>query len=313
MKPLTLDELRELAPGFVMGTLSLEEQRAFDNALASRATAAELEAEIAAHRAAAEFLATSQEVAPPPALKGRVMARIAGGPGVEADAGSERVSGPTRTPLAAIDTSALAPSTAPVLVSTSRSTSTAAGAPAVDLVPRRSRAPWWSAGILGAVLAASLLLVVDLRQETDSLRRQLADGLASLTLTRDMLAERERTLATVLGGDGDVTLVRLAPSDPQGPGMQVFWNVREGKAVVTARGLPRVPVNRAYALWMIRDGTPVPIALFTPDAAGRAIVKDITLPTDLQGVAAFAVTEEPSTGSPQPTMTPFLVGAVPKS
>jgi len=28
------------------------------------------------------------------------------------------------------------------------------------------------------------------------------------------------------------------------------------------------------------------------------------------GVAAFAVTEEPAAGSPQPTMTPFLVGSV---
>jgi anti-sigma-K factor RskA len=42
-------------------------------------------------------------------------------------------------------------------------------------------------------------------------------------------------------------------------------------------------------------------------------VQDIAVPTDLQGVAAFAVTEEPAGGSPQPTMTPFLVGAVPKS
>jgi anti-sigma-K factor RskA len=307
MKPLTLDELRELAPGFVMGTLSLEEQRAFDSALASKAIAEELEAELAAHRAAAEFLAMSQEVPPPPALKGRVMAHIAGDSDGAADIQPERTSGPTRTPSAP---SIMPP---PPAVTAGAPSSTSGNVPlAVITTGSRGRAAWWSAGLLGAVLAASLLLVVDLRQENTSLRRRLDDQVASLAVTRGWLAARERTLATLLGGDGDVTLVRLGPSQPQGSGMQLFWNVREGKAVVTARGLARIPVNRAYALWMIRDGTPVPVALFTPDSAGRAIVEDITVPTDLQGVAAFAVTEEPSTGSPQPTMTPFLVGAVPR-
>jgi anti-sigma-K factor RskA len=94
--------------------------------------------------------------------------------------------------------------------------------------------------------------------------------------------------------------------------MQVFWNVREGRAVVSASGLAQLSRDRAYALWMIRDGKPVPIALFNPDAAGRAVVQDITVPTATEGVAAFAVTEEPASGSPQPTSAPFLVGEVRK-
>ena len=61
-----------------------------------------------------------------------------------------------------------------------------------------------------------------------------------------------------------------------------------------------------------RDGKPVALALFNPDSAGRAIVQDTEVPTNMQGVAAFAVTEEPASGSAQPTTTPFLVGAVPR-
>jgi anti-sigma-K factor RskA len=315
MRPLTLDELRELAPGFVMGTLSLEEQRAFDNALASKAIAAELQEEIDAHRAAAEFLAMSHEVAPPPALKGRVMARISGIADNVADiAPPARASGPTRTtsapPAAPVDERATVPLTAGTSAPSAPPEQVTAIVPAKA---RTSRAAWWSAGVLGAVLAASLLLVFDLRQETTTLRRQLAEQTTALTGAQGTLAERERTLATLLGGGGDVTLVRLAPSQPQGPGMQIFWNVREGKAIVSASGLSPIRRDRAYALWMIRDGKPVPIALFTPDSAGRAIVQNIAVPTALQGVAAFAVTEEPAAGSPQPTMTPFLVGAVPRS
>jgi anti-sigma-K factor RskA len=312
MRPLTLDELRELAPGFVMGTLSLEEQRAFDNALASKTVAAQLQEEIDAHRAAAELLAMSHEVSPPPALKGRVMARISDN-AAGAGAPPARASGPTRTmsapPAAPVDVSKTVPLSAPA----STPTDAPVQAPMiVPAAPRTSRGAWWSAGALGAVLAASVLLVVDLRQETATLRRQLAEQTTALTRAQGTLAERERTLATLLGGGGDVTLVRLSPSQPKGPGMQVFWNVREGRATVSASGLSPIRQDRAYALWMIRDGKPVPLALFTPDSAGRAIVGNIAVPTDLQGIATLAVTEEPAGGSPQPTMTPFLVGAVPK-
>jgi hypothetical protein len=43
---------------------------------------------------------------------------------------------------------------------------------------------------------------------------------------------------------------------------------------------------------------------------GRSLVNGVNVPKALEGVAAFAVTEEPAEGSPQPTMTPFLVGTV---
>ena len=296
MKPLTIEELRELAPGFVMGTLSLEEQRAFDIAMANAATAAALEEELAAHRAAVEFLATSQAVAPPPSLKGRVMARIGTGETSRATTAAAPPV-PPMPPMPQIPPRPAVPD-APVRVER------AAHGP--------SRAGWWAGAALGTALAASLLFALDLRRETAALRQQLAQQVAELGRAQTRLAERERTLGTLLGGGADVTLVRLAPSAPQGPGMQVFWNVREGRAIVTARGLSPIARDRAYALWMIRDGTPVPLALFSPDSAGSAVVEDIDVPTELQGVAAFAVTEEPAGGSPQPTMTPFLVGAVPK-
>lgn len=306
MRPLTIEELRELAPGFVIGTLSLDEQHSFDEAMASGLFAAELNLEIAAHRAAAEFLAMSHEVAPPPALKARVMARIAAERKDPAHGAMPDTAPNPATPSAPL----VAPVASPVA---SRTATLTASRTVSRTEPGPGRAGWWSAGALGIALAASLVFALDLREETRTLRRDLSQQVAELTGTKTRLAERERTLSTLLGGGADVTLVRLAPSQPRGPGMQVFWNVREGRAIVTASGLSPITRDRAYALWMIRDGKPVPLALFSPDSSGRAVVSDIAVPTDLQGVAAFAVTEEPAAGSPQPTMTPFLVGAVPKS
>ena len=307
MKPMTLDELRELAPGYVMGTLTLEEQHGFDVGMADDSMATALTPEIVAHRAAVEFLSTAHATTPPAGLKDRVMARIA----MDRDANTTDQSARDANTT---DQSARAEEP----VRATRPTVSSSSSPLRD-VPRRSsgraggRAGWWSSGALVLALAASLVFSVDLRTQVKSLKSQLAEQVALVTSGTSRLAAREKTLATLLGGGSDVTLVRLSPNQPAGPGMQVFWNVREGRAIVSASGLSQIARDRAYALWMIRDGKPVAIALFTPDASGRAVVQDIAVPTDLAGVAAFAVTEEPSSGSPQPTMTPFLVGAVPKS
>jgi anti-sigma-K factor RskA len=285
MKPLTLDELRDLAPAFVMGTLSLEEQRAFEGAMADATVAAALEPELSAHRAAAEFLSTSHAVTPPSSLKARVLSRIA-----------------------AENANASAPSPIPKPIATATPVDTSVR----DINSRRGRGGWLTAGVLAVALAASLVLLLDVKKEALGLRGQIASQSTDIEKARTQLAEREKLLATILGSGTDVTLVRLSPNQPKGPGMQVFWNVKEGRATVTASGLAPIARDRAYALWMIRDGKPVALALFNPDASGRAVVQDITVPTAMQGVAAFAVTEEPAAGSPQPTMTPFLVGAVPK-
>ena len=77
MNPLSIDALRELAPGFVMGTLSADELAAFNAALRDPVVAAQLAPELAAHRAAVEFLATETAVTPPPSLRERVAQRIA--------------------------------------------------------------------------------------------------------------------------------------------------------------------------------------------------------------------------------------------
>ena len=165
--------------------------------------------------------------------------------------------------------------------------------------------------MLGAALAASIVIAVDLRQQAEELRDLSTRNSARSTRAEALLAERDATLNTLLEGRGNVVLVNLNPAKPAGPGMQVFWNVREGKAVVNAYGLMPVASNRAYMLWMIRDGKPVPLKLFTPGDDGRAIVASVELPTTTSGITLLAVTEESSAGAVAPTMTPFLVGEVP--
>lgn len=273
MTPLTLEQLRDLAPLYVLGMLDADEQAAFDRGLQNPEFRDTLERDLITHRTAIEQLAVAQPVAPPPNLKARMM---------------ERIAAEKRADIPVVP------------------------APVDDLAARRSmRTARWTAGVLATALAASLMVMVDLRNQAKALSDRVATNESQVASAEAKLAERDRTLQTLLAGRGNVVLVTLNPAAPAGPGMQVFWNVREGKAVVNAYGLAPVPSDRAYMLWMIRDGKPVPLKLFTPGSDGRAIVASVELPTTTSGVTLLAVTEESSAGAEAPTMTPFLVGAVP--
>lgn len=295
MMPLTLEQLRDLAPAYVLGTLDADERAAFERGRQHPDYAAILESELATHRAAAELLATGQPVAPPDRLKARMMERIAAEKRASV-ATAARAATVRQTP-ASVATRVLTPPTPTAII---------------ELSARRSaRTAWWTAGVLGTALAASLVVAVGLRNQAKALEDRAAQDDARIARTEAKLAEREKTLQTLLEGRGNVVLVNLNPAKPAGPGMQVFWNVREGKAVVNAYGLAPVASDRAYMLWMIRDGKPVPLKLFTPGEDGRAIVAAVELPTTTSGITLLAVTEESSAGAEAPTMTPFLVGEVP--
>ena len=343
--PLTLEQLRDLAPLYALGLLDGDERAAFERGRQHPEYAATLERDLASHGAAAEAIATAQPVAPPSALKARMTERIsaekrASVVGPEAERVREPVVAATETPRELITDNVrdvamarpagtateaphdVAPHDAALRKAeavrqspTSRATRVVTPpmpSSVIELSARRTaRTAWWTAGVLGAALAASIVIAVDLRQQAEELRDLSTRNSARSTRAEALLAERDATLNTLLEGRGNVVLVNLNPAKPAGPGMQVFWNVREGKAVVNAYGLMPVASNRAYMLWMIRDGKPVPLKLFTPGDDGRAIVASVELPTTTSGITLLAVTEESSAGAVAPTMTPFLVGEVP--
>lgn len=175
---------------------------------------------------------------------------------------------------------------------------------------RLNRVVWGAlaASIIAAVgLAAGL---VGARGRIAELQSALAGRNGELASARERLQEREATLNSIF--EPGVAMFQLtATGDPE-PGVQIFWDRQRNRALAHGFKLKQVPEGRAYQLWFIKDGKPVPSVTFKPEPDGHAKVEKIPVPSG-EGVSAAAITVEPEGGSAQPTSPIVLVGALKKS
>lgn len=171
-----------------------------------------------------------------------------------------------------------------------------------------TRIPLW----VPALLAASVVLMVSalgygvrMQQVAEDLR----DGNVELA---GQLARRERVLSSLLEGEGQLYLVKVgADSAGTGPGLQFYWNARQGKALAHVYRLTPAPAGRDYQIWALVGGKPVSLAVFNSDAEGYALVEVEGIARSVRGVTAVLVSVEPRGGSVQPTTAPFLAGTFP--
>ena len=173
--------------------------------------------------------------------------------------------------------------------------------------PRTAPAPaFWLA------LAASLIAAVGLgaglisaRARLGALETELSARNQALADTERRLTEREATLNSIL--EPGVQLFQLTATGDPNPGIQLFWNRQRNQALLRGFKLKPVPEGRAYQLWFIKDGKPVPSITFKPELSGLAQAERIPVPTG-GALSAAAVTVEPESGSPI-----VLVGSLQKS
>src|SRR5215470_1560961 len=161
---------------------------------------------------------------------------------------------------------------------------------------------------LDFVAAAAVLVVVVLllRQNTD-LRQQIASLEYKANRQQEQLVEAKQLLSSLSAPDAARwTLVAgKVPPQPQGKAIYVRGN---GTLVFLASNMPALPPEKTYELWLIpTTGAPIPAGLFRPDAHGSAAVVKPPLSTGIEA-KTFAITVEPSAGSPTPSSTPIMVG-----
>jgi anti-sigma-K factor RskA len=90
----------------------------------------------------------------------------------------------------------------------------------------------------------------------------------------------------------------------QGEGTLIYSR-SEHRLVLIGRGMPVLPANQTYQLWMMtRTGEPISGGVFRPDQAGNV---EVPASGDLDAVDRMGVSVEPAGGSAQPTASTVQV------
>lgn len=174
---------------------------------------------------------------------------------------------------------------------------------------RRSRVPWLALAA-GLVVAVGIGFGYSQLTTVRDLRQELARVGQRLDRTSDLLHAREATLNAIF--EPGVQMFQLTASGDPDPLVQLFWDRQRDRAILHGFRLDSIPEGRAYQLWFIRDGAPVPSVTFRPESTGHALVERIEVPSEGE-VTAAALTVEPESGSPQPTSPIRLVGPLKRS
>jgi anti-sigma-K factor RskA len=163
---------------------------------------------------------------------------------------------------------------------------------------------------LCALAAASFVLW----QRNGALKSQLASLSTTLNQKQDELvarnAELERTRRErelLSSPEAHASELAGTPAAASARARLVF-DARTGEAMLTAMNLPPAPAGKAYQLWFIADGKPLPGSVFSTDAQGRALMHE-QIPTAGRRAQIFAVTVEPAGGVQSPTGEIVLKGA----
>ncbi len=162
--------------------------------------------------------------------------------------------------------------------------------------------------LLGLGIAAGAALSVGLGLRVRALGQALAARDSVLAARELRLAERERILNSIFEPGVELTVLTTTGDRP--PGIQVFRDRARNRAVIHAFRLSPAAAGRAYQLWILpKGGKPIPSRVFNSDPDGHVLAEGIEVPADIT-VEAYAITEEPAGGSPQPTSAILLYGRI---
>ncbi len=179
---------------------------------------------------------------------------------------------------------------------------------------RRGSSSWLRFGALAACIALAVVAValgslwqrarhtnVELARVAGELRTAQSE-LDRVRADRDLLAAAEArtaTLAAAPNGSGSSTGQRARA--------RLTYDEATGRALLVAADLPPVPTGKAYQLWFIAEGKPLPGSVFTTDGSGHGEMHDIIPPEGRRAAAViYAVTLEPAGGVSAPTGEIYL-------
>lgn len=197
------------------------------------------------------------------------------------------------------------------LLKTVRAEAHAAKSPAH--ISGKSAIPLWMWGAVAAAVLFALYNVYDAQKERAiiaDLQKQVAQQVEEQRREQQQLALARRE-AVILTDPRSVKISMPAGSKNLPP-LQATWHAALG-IVVAGQNLPVPGGTRTLQLWLIPKapgGKPIPSLTARPDPDGKFHLLVENPPDSPGDTKALAITEEPESGSPQPTTTPIWVGTV---
>jgi anti-sigma-K factor RskA len=173
---------------------------------------------------------------------------------------------------------------------------------------RRPKTAGTSLGSLGAIAAALALIgliisLLILWQQNRAARAEVARLAAEVRETSEQLA-REREMVALITTPG-ARMAELAGTKEAPGAHAIVAYDKNGEAMLMAKGLPAAPAGKAYQLWFIKGGKPMPGSVFVSDSNGNGRMRD-QVPTEAMNDAVFAITLEPASGVQSPTGAIYL-------
>jgi hypothetical protein len=177
----------------------------------------------------------------------------------------------------------------------------------VDLDRRRPRT--WTPALTWAAIAAGLVFVIlsapllVLWKQNAAARDELARLTVEVQEAQEQLA-RQRDAIEIVSAPGTRMSELAGTSEMPGAHAMLAFD-KGGRAILMAKGLPPPPEGKAYQLWFIAGGRPMPGKVFTTDPSGAGMLGD-QIPAEALNAAVFAITLEPKNGVSAPTGAIYL-------
>ena len=282
---------------YALGELSAAEQAAVK---AQAASHPEVRAELAQVQAALGFYAEAHAIAPPAAMRERVlhnvMAQIAPATARPSTSLRADVDALTAAPVAAAAASRAADeavirsmASAPVAIPSSRSNWAVAASVALLLSLGANfllYSNWKNANAQVVALQGDQARFA---QNSRVVNQQLGD-----LRQENQVMRNDEFRAVALAG------TKTAPTAKA----RVFFNVATHKVYVDVRSLPALPAGKQYQLWALDKGKPVDAGVLT---AATATGEGLQHMKDIASAQTFAMTVEPAGGSAGPTLSTMTV------
>ena len=136
--------------------------------------------------------------------------------------------------------------------------------------------------------------------------KQNREAKEEIRLLTEQRREAQEKLAVLL--DPGSRMTELAGTKVMPGAHAMLVHDKNGRVILMAKGLPPAPAGKAYQLWFIAGGKPMPGKVFTTDASGVATLED-QIPSEARNAAVFAITLEPERGVQSPTGEMYLISS----